>query len=99
MRELALCLELQLSGLKRNKSIPFIKLVTFSLSRYLPYKGAREEGVAGFFKGLGVGVASAGAAPLIGVGVGATQIIRGVSCRYVERSYSNLLRHVGCQHS
>jgi len=43
-----------------------------------PVVGARAEGCAGFFKGLGAGVAAAVVLPVVGVGVGVTQIGRGI---------------------
>ncbi|KAJ3307024.1 hypothetical protein HDV03_003351 [Kappamyces sp. JEL0829] len=44
----------------------------------LPIHGAKEEGVVGFAKGLGLGVLSAAAMTVAGVGVGVTQIGRGI---------------------
>lgn len=43
-----------------------------------PTQGAREEGVAGFFKGLGAGLLSAVVVPTAGVLVGGYQLARGV---------------------
>ena len=44
-----------------------------------PIAGAKTEGASGFFKGLGAGVAAAGVLPVVGAGVGVTQICRGVA--------------------
>lgn len=43
-----------------------------------PISGAQQEGATGFIKGLATGVASAVALPVIGLGVGAYQVTRGV---------------------
>lgn len=44
-----------------------------------PIAGAQQEGPKGFFKGLATGVASAVALPVVGVSVGAYQIVRGIA--------------------
>ncbi|EEH54511.1 uncharacterized protein MICPUCDRAFT_34846 [Micromonas pusilla CCMP1545] len=44
-----------------------------------PAIGAKAEGATGFFKGLGAGLVSAVVLPVVGVGVGATQIVRGIA--------------------
>lgn len=44
-----------------------------------PTVGAAQEGVAGFAKGLGAGLAGAVFLPIAGVAVGATQVVRGVA--------------------
>ena len=43
-----------------------------------PISGAQQEGATGFIKGLATGVASAVALPVIGLGVGAYQVTRGM---------------------
>eukprot|EP00937_MAST-01D_sp_MAST-1D-sp2_P000768 g768.t1 len=43
-----------------------------------PVMGARDEGVKGFVKGLGVGVTAAVVMPAIGAGVAARQVVRGL---------------------
>jgi curved DNA-binding protein CbpA len=43
-----------------------------------PIAGAQQEGATGFMKGLAAGVASAVALPVIGLGVGAYQVTRGM---------------------
>uniref|UniRef100_A0A0G4H904 J domain-containing protein n=1 Tax=Chromera velia CCMP2878 TaxID=1169474 RepID=A0A0G4H904_9ALVE len=42
-----------------------------------PVIGAQQEGVGGFFKGLGVGIAGAVILPVVGVGVAGYQMVRG----------------------
>ncbi|EIE18163.1 DnaJ-domain-containing protein [Coccomyxa subellipsoidea C-169] len=44
-----------------------------------PVMMAREEGVKGFAKGVGAGVLGAAVLPVMGVGVGVTQMVRGVA--------------------
>ena len=44
-----------------------------------PIAGAKAEGASGFFKGLGAGLAAAVVLPVVGAGVGVTQICRGVA--------------------
>ncbi|CAL8463305.1 g2839 [Coccomyxa elongata] len=44
-----------------------------------PVMMAREEGVKGFAKGVGAGVLGAAVLPVVGVGVGLTQMVRGVA--------------------
>lgn len=45
----------------------------------LPIAGAREEGVLGFAKGLGLGVLSAATMTVVGVGTGVVQMGRGIA--------------------
>lgn len=62
------------SGLKSS-----IKGVAFGVGSLvaLPVAGAVQEGVGGFFKGLGTGLLLGVTMPIAGVGVGVTQVVRG----------------------
>ncbi|KAK9917625.1 hypothetical protein WJX75_006600 [Coccomyxa subellipsoidea] len=44
-----------------------------------PVMMAREEGVKGFAKGVGAGILGAAVLPVVGVGIGVTQMVRGVA--------------------